>query len=294
MKTVFTLMLALGTLFAAEPIVSAQWLHDHLDAKTLRIVEVSDADAYAAGHIPGAVSTAIGKWRVNNGTYLEVRSAAEIEAEVRALGIDADTHVVLYAPVGVPKDFLKTSYLFWALKYYGLKSVSLLDGGQAAWTDAGYALSEAAVTVTPGTFTAKADPSKVADRTYVASRIGKVPMLDARPGDKYLGITPTATVKRDGHIEGAMSYSWNYSVEDDYRLKPADELAALFSEGYGLDKSEEVIVYCTGGLETSFNYFVLSGVLGYEKVRLYDASMKEWGNRDDTPMARYRYETFPR
>ncbi|MGD9719519.1 MAG: sulfurtransferase, partial [Sulfurimonadaceae bacterium] len=120
----------------------------------------------------------------------------------------------------------------------------------------------------------------------------KLPMLDARPSDNYLGITPTNTVRRDGHISGAMSYSWNYSVNKDFMLKEKNKLDTLFAKGYNLDKNKEVLVYCTGGLETSYNYYVLSGVLGYKHVRLYDASMKEWGNRDDTSMTQYRYEVF--
>ena len=52
--------------------------------------------------------------------------------------------------------------------------------------------------------------------------------IDARPSDKYLGIPPTNTVKRDGHISGAMSYSWNYSVDKDYILKDKNKLESLF------------------------------------------------------------------
>ena len=291
----FTLFMAsVFTLFASDALVTPEWLDKNIDSETLRIIEISEPDAYALGHIPGARSTSIGQWRVNNGTYLTIRTPQEIETEIRRLGIDSASHVVLYAPVATPKDFLKTSYVYWALQYHGIDNVSLLDGGQEAWTGAGFALSADPVATAPSTFKVTIDASKVADLSYVTNSIGKLPMIDARPGDKYLGITPTPTVKRDGHIKGAMSYSWNYSVEPDYTLKPVQQLADLFTDGYGLSKDQEIIVYCTGGLETSFNYFVLSGVLGYRNIRLYDASMKEWGNRDDTPMHQYTYESFAR
>jgi len=117
-------------------------------------------------------------------------------------------------------------------------------------------------------------------------------MVDARPADMYLGVTPTPTVKRNGHISGGMSYPWIYSVDNSFKLKDKALLDDVFKNGYKLDKNKEVLVYCTGGLETSFNYFVLSGVLGYKNVRLYDASMKEWGNREDTPMTQYKFENF--
>lgn len=292
MKALYIMIVMAMSLLAADPIVSSKWLNEHLKDENIRIVEVSDGDLYPMQHIPTAAHTSIGKWRSNNGTYLEIRSDKEIQDEIRALGIDDKTHVVLYAPINTPKDLLKTSYVYWALNYYGIETVSLLDGGLNQWIKEGYTVTADVPEVKPSSYTVSAKPSKIADITYVKAHIGKLPMIDARPADKYLGITPTDTVKRDGHIKGAMSYSWNYSVDGDYLLKSKEALDDLFEKGYNLKKDEEVIVYCTGGLETSFNYFVLSGVLGYENVRLYDASMKEWGNKEDTPMEKYRYEVF--
>ena len=278
--------------FAIEPLIDTTWLQHHIGDKKLRIIEVSTPQSYASGHIKDALHTTIDKWRINTGTFISIRSTEEIQKEIQRLGIDASTDVVLYADIQTPKDFLKASYIFWALNYHGITNVALLDGGKQAWIKEGAALESTIPTIAASNYKVKIQPTLIADRVYVENHIGKRPMLDARPSDKYLGITPTATVARDGHIKGAMSYSWNYSVESDYTLKDIKKLETLFQEGYKLEKESEVIVYCTGGLETSFNYFVLSGVLGYKHVRLYDASMKEWGNRKDTPMVQYKYEVF--
>ncbi|HEY9190827.1 MAG TPA: rhodanese-like domain-containing protein [Sulfurovum sp.] len=292
MKTLFVSLLVSVASFAIEPLINTAWLQQHIDDKKLRIVEVSTPQSYGSGHIKGALHTTIDKWRVNKDTFVTIRDPQEIQNEIQRLGIDASTEVVLYADIQTPKDLLKASYIFWALNYHGVGNVALLDGGKQAWVKAGAPLDSSIPKVAASSYTVKTRPALIADRNYVENHIGKLPMLDARPGDKYLGVTPTDTVARDGHIKGAMSYSWNYSVENDYRLKDAEKLETLFANGYNLDKEHEVIVYCTGGLETSFNYFVLSGVLGYKHVRLYDASMKEWGNREETPMVRYRYEVF--
>lgn len=292
MKTFLLSFLMSIAVFAIEPLVDTAWLQHHIGDKKIRIVEVSTPQSYASGHIKDALHTTIDKWRVNHGTFITIRSPQEIQKEIQRLGIDASTEVVLYADIQTPKDFLKASYIFWALNYHGITNVALLDGGKQAWVKEGAALESTIPATAASSYKVKIQPALIADRTYVEKHIGKLPMLDARPSDKYLGITPTATVARDGHIKGAMSYSWNYSVENDYTLKESKKLETLFKEGYRLDKESEVIVYCTGGLETSFNYFVLSGVLGYKHVRLYDASMKEWGNRNDTPMVQYSYEVF--
>lgn len=292
MKLIFVFIFTTLSMFANDALVSAKWLNTNIDDKNIRIIEVSDQETYNQGHIPHAVLTSIDKWRSNNGTYLAIRSTNEIQNEMRRLGIDNNMHVVIYSSVSTPKDFLKASYVFWAMNHYGITNVSLLDGGKSDWIAHGYALSKNAVSVQATTLSIKPNTSNIVHLEYVKANLGKLPMIDARPSDKYLGITPTATVERDGHISGAMSYSWNYSVDKNYKLKPVNDLNKLFADGYKLAKDQEIIVYCTGGLETSFNYFVLSGVLGYTNIRLYDASMKEWGNRTDTPMTKYKYEVF--
>jgi len=292
MKIFLVSLLCSVASLAIEPLINTSWLQQHINNKNLRIVEISDKNSYASGHIQNALHTTIEKWRVDNGTFISIRNKKEIQETIQSLGIDAATEVVLYADIKTPKDFLKASYIFWALNYHGIENVALLDGGKQAWIKEGAPLDKNLPQIAASNYQVQTKPALIADRVYVKEHIGKLPMLDARPSDKYLGITPTATVKRDGHIKGAMSYPWNYSVEDDYRLKDPKKLETLFVKGYKLPKENEVLVYCTGGLETSFNYFVLSGLLGYKQVRLYDASMKEWGNREDTPMVQYAYEVF--
>lgn len=287
----FSLLLSLYA-HAIEATVSVAWLEKNLGKENLRIVEISSKESYELSHIPNATHTSIEKWRSNNGVYLSVREAKELQTEIQKHGIDATNEVVLYADITAPIEFLKASYIFWALNYAGVTKVAILDGGKQAWIAAKAQTTQAASNVKPSNYSVKLNPDLIASRDYVAQNLYKLPMIDARPSDNYLGITPTNTVRRDGHIPGAMSYSWNYSVTKDFMLKEKNKLDTLFAKGYNLDKNKEVLVYCTGGLETSYNYYVLSGVLGYKHVRLYDASMKEWGNRDDTPMTQYKYEMF--
>ena len=293
MNKLIIALLSSTALFAIEPLVDTAWLDAHKGDKNLRIIEVSTPKSYKEGHIPFATFTSIDKWRQKvDAGFLTLKSPQEIEAEIQRLGIGKEQDVVLYADIKTPKDFLKASYIFWALHYHGIKNVALLDGGKQAWIKENAILDRSRVQIQASEYKVTTLSALLADRAYVEQHLEQIPMLDARPSDKYLGITPTATVQRDGHIKGAMSYSWNYSVQSDYKLKEKNKLETLFAQGYNLDKEKEVLVYCTGGLETSFNYYVLAGLLEYKHVRLYDASMKEWGNREDTPMIQYKYEVF--
>lgn len=292
MKFFIALLTLTASLLAMEPLVTPLWLSKHLGDANLKIVEVSHIKSYEKEHIPHAVHTDISEWRFDNGTFLSVKDVKEIEKVISNLSIEKNSNVVLYAPIHEPKDLLKASYIYWALNYHGVANVALLNGGLKQWKKAGLGVTAKIDAPKKTNFTASIDSSKITDLQYVSQNITKLPMLDARPSDKYLGINATPTVKRSGHISGAMSYSWNYSVDDDYMLKSKEQLEAIFKDGYKLDKDQEIIVYCTGGLETSFNYYVLSGILGYKNIKLYDASMKEYGNREDTLMTRYRYEMF--
>ena len=72
-----------------------------------------------------------------------------------------------------------------------------------------------------------------------------------------------------------------FITDDDRQVfKPAPELRSLLSEA-GVSPQKETVVHCQAGIRTTMGVFVLS-LLGWERVRAYDASMAEWANRDDT------------
>jgi len=65
-------------------------------------------------------------------------------------------------------------------------------------------------------------------------------------------------------------------------LKPAQELQTNL-EKHGLAPERETVVHCQAGVRTTLGFFVLK-LLGWDRVRAYDAAMAEWANRDDTPL----------
>ena len=286
----FAFFILIATLsFAIEPIVSNKWLAEHLGDKNLVILDVSQPKVYAKGHIPGALNAPIGEWREHYGNYLLVKSPKKIEKLIQRLGIDEAKHVVIYAHHS-GKDKLKTSYVAWALELYGIKKSSLLDGGFKKYKNEGLPLSTKIPSSTQSDYTIHFNPSIVIDKKGVFERIGKVRMLDARPAIYYFGAKKQKVLSRAGHIPHATSYFWKYSFNDDGTFKPKKLLQKMLVEGLGLDPTKSVVTYCTGGLETSMNWFVLHRILGFEKARLYDASMKEWANDSNMPMKKFCWE----
>ena len=221
-----------------------------------------------------------------------MRSSGAVESLIRKLGINNDSKIVIYGH-GNKKELLKESYLALALIVNGAKDVSILDGGYLQWTFESNLLSSTEVPAPKeGNFAAVFNPNILVDREYVESKIGKVAMLDARATEYYYGTALSSGVNRPGHIKGAMSSFWKDKFLKDETLRSDDELKEIFLTGYGLNSEDEVILYCTGGLEASMNWYLVYSYLGFKNAKIYDASMREWGNIDDTPMERFKWELF--
>ena len=92
-----------GSTAPVEPLVSAQWLKDHLRDPQIAVIDVRmGAPVYDAGHIPGAVHSDYDKagWRVSRNGVLQLPNKAELEKLIGETGIDEDSHVIV-VPAGV-------------------------------------------------------------------------------------------------------------------------------------------------------------------------------------------------
>lgn len=262
-----------------------------MKSEKIVVIDVGTKEEYLEkGHIPGALHSEIGEWRVQVEKYFLMRPEAELVKTVSELGIDNNTKVVLYGHGG-EKQLLKASYIALALINLGHENVSILNGGFEEWTYEGD-VSKKASQNKKADF--KASPKKkiLVDKAFVLENLNKIPMIEARPPHFYFGAVESPGVKRIGHISGGMSYFWKNSFHEAEIVKTEDELKEILVEGMQLDPSKQMMVYCTGGLEASMNWYILTQVLKFKDVKIYDASMKEWGNLDDTPMVKYRWEAF--
>ena len=68
------------------------------------------------------------------------------------------------------------------------------------------------------------------------------------------------------------------------RVQLAASLRAIYEQEKGLKKSDDIVAYCRIGERSSHTWFVLTYLLGYDRVRNYDGSWTEWGNAVRVPI----------
>ncbi|HKI98485.1 MAG TPA: sulfurtransferase [bacterium] len=266
-----------------ELLVRAPWLAAHLREATqpgLRIVDVRDAAAYAQGHIPGAVNLPAEElFATVKGVAGMLPPVAQVAEALSRAGIGAGTTVVAYDDAGD----LYAARLFWVLDYLGQGHGRLLDGGWRAWLRGGRSVSREAFSAPYAAFTPRPKSAAIADLAWVRAHLHDpaVVLVDARSTLEYIGATRYA--KHGGHIPGAVSMEWKRNLRPDGTFRSAAELRETY-EQLGVMPDREAVVYCQVLVRAAHTYFTLKW-LGLPRVRGYDGSWAEWGNRDDTPKA---------
>ncbi len=91
---------------------------------------------------------------------------------------------------------------------------------------------------------------------------------------------------RGGHIPTAASIPWGRAAAEDGTFRGRDELDAIYRGEAGLQDGDDVVAYCRIGERSSHTWFVLTHLLGFDRVRNYDGSWTEWGNAVRVPIVR--------
>lgn len=268
---------AAGASFAAQPLLSPAELKAQLAQPDLRVIDIRDAKAFAAHHIPGALSAPYGQWRGPASNPGQLPPLAKLTTLVQSLGLSPKTHAVVVSSGADATDFGAAARVYWTLKALGLKELSLLNGGAKAWADAKLPQDEAVAKVAPSSYQPQLDASLIATREEVAQDIakGSAVLVDARPKDFYEGETRHAAAKVPGTLEGAVNVSYGqfFDSEKSGVLQPEKVRAAASSAVAG---DKEAVAFCNTGHWAATDWFALSEVLGRKNVKLYPGSMVDW------------------
>jgi thiosulfate/3-mercaptopyruvate sulfurtransferase len=273
--------------YAKDVLVETQWVEDHLNDDSIRIVEVDENPAlYAEAHVPGAIGF---DWKrdLQDQVKRDFLRPQEFGELFGSRGISNDHTIVLYGD----RNNWFAAYTYWYLRYYGHDKVRLMNGPREKWISEGRPTTTDVPGYEPQQFAAReGDDSIRAKRDEVLAALGRdVRLVDVRSPQEYSGELIAMAgyeqegAQRAGHIPGAASVPWAQAVKEDGTFKSADELRELYTSK-GVIDGNPIIAYCRIGERSAHTWFVLHELLGNEDVKNYDGSWTEWGNMVNVPI----------
>jgi thiosulfate/3-mercaptopyruvate sulfurtransferase len=200
-------------------------LQKQLPQPGLRVLDTRPQPEYAKSHIPGAAWVDVKIWQELARKEGGLHDAGAWGEKVGHLGISPDSQVVVYG--GSLPD---SARIWWTLKYLGLRSVALLDGGWQAWVKE----KRPTETSLPSIEVVKFEPKFQGDRLEEIDALkkalpsGTVTVVDARSADEFSGKEVRGL--RGGHIPNAKHLAWKELLAEDGRFKSREKLRELFRQ----------------------------------------------------------------
>jgi thiosulfate/3-mercaptopyruvate sulfurtransferase len=273
--------------YAKDVLVDTQWVENHLNDDSIRVVEVDENPGlYAEAHIPGAIGF---DWKkdLQDQVKRDFLGPAEFGELFGSRGISNDHTIVLYGD----RNNWFAAYTYWYLKYYGHDNVKLMNGPREKWISEGRPTSRDVPSYDAQRFSAQeGDPAIRAMRDEVRDALDSdTRLVDVRSPQEYSGELIAMAgyeqegAQRAGHIPGAASVPWAQAVQEDGTFKPADDLSELYGNK-GVTDGNPIIAYCRIGERSAHTWFVLHELLGHDDVKNYDGSWTEWGNMVAVPI----------
>ncbi|MGH3446693.1 MAG: sulfurtransferase [Nocardioidaceae bacterium] len=257
-------------------LITATELADRLSSVTIldvrwRLAGPSTRVDYDDGHIPGAafvdLDVDLAEPPGEHGRH-PLPGVERFQQAMRRCGVCQGLPVVCYDFA----DGTSAARAWWLLRYFGHGDVRLLDGGYAAWLDAGGPVSRDVPDHRSGDFEATPGQLPVldADGAQQVARSGL--LVDGRAAERYSGerepMDPVA-----GHVPGAVSAPTSENVDPTGRFLDPQRLRERFTR-LGASQTEPVAAYCGSGVTAAHEVLALE-LAGFD-AGLYADSWSGW------------------
>lgn len=282
-----------------EMIVPATIVNDILDgkkpetfenSKNIKIVEASwgeESEAYSKGHVPTSVH--INTDTVEPPPQWMLASDEELAKFANDYGFTKDDTVIVTGP-----DVMASYRVAVVLRYIGINDVRVLNGGNDAWTSAGYELETKSNKPVAGNdfgATIPANPDLIDTQAELKEMLkdSNNALVDNRSWDEYIGkISGYSYHDKKGRIPGAVySYAGTSATTlEDYRnidntMRNADEIKALWKDA-GIDTNKHLMFMCGSGWRAA-EVLTYANVMGFDNTSLYSDGWIGWSNDTSNP-----------
>ena len=286
-----------------KPLVSTDWLEDHLEESSLRIYDVTlyveykgdsgnsfggynldSATAHnewAEEHIPGSHFIDINTRLFDSKQSIPfmLPTPESLASAVKELGIADGTAVILFSK----GSQMWATRVWWMLRSIGFENVAVLDGGWEKWKyekrptnseTSSYPVGYLSISPRPEMWVNKQDMLK-------AIESGNPTMVNALPHEVYTG--ELNRYGRPGHLPGSYSVPYDAVINASTgEFRKPEELRPLFAQSGVLEK-DKVIAYCGGGISATIDCMAMA-LCGQDNVAVYDGSMNEWVLDEKLPL----------
>ncbi|MBU3012519.1 sulfurtransferase [Polaribacter vadi] len=273
-----------------KPVVSSEWLFNHLEDKNLIVLDATLPKVTALKK-----EVIQEKYQIKNAVFFDIKkvfsdvnapfpntvlSAKEFEHKAQNLGIYKDSCIVVYDDLGI----YSSPRVWWLFQLMGFTNIAVLDGGFPDWVSKEYAIEKPKEKQRDkGDFTANFKPEKLKFTNDVLAAINnnKLLIADARSKGRFYATAPEPREDvKGGHIPNSVSLPFN-DILTGGKLKSEKELKLIFKKIN--PENKELIFSCGTGITASV-LALGAEIAGNKNCAVYDGSWTEWGSTNNLPI----------